>query len=141
MRIWKTRNLLNQLCGYSTARASSLTSDLHGSSFSPLGVVAVKQHRRMLILFLLAGVLGGSAIPPLDLPETTFDESDAPVNLAPPSQITLQLVSPVIDPLRMRGLPFHCAECVVSAPALAVPAMRRDRLPRTLQDFLCTFLM
>jgi hypothetical protein len=104
------------------------------------GDVAVKRHTRMLVLFLLAGVFGGSALPPVDLPETTFDESDTPVNLAPPSQATLRLVSPVSDPL-MPGLPFYCAGCLVSSPQLAAPVMPRERHPHSLRDLLCTFLI
>jgi len=94
----------------------------------------------MLVLFLLAGVFGGSAIPPVDLPETAFDESDAPVNLAPPSQATLRYLSPVSDPLVVPGLRFYCAGCVVSSPVLAAPALPRERHPHSLQDLLCTLL-
>ena len=103
--------------------------------------MAVQRHRRILVLFLLAGVFGGSAVPPVDLPETTFDESDAPVNLAPPSQVDLRVVNPVRDPLVIPGLPFYCVGCVVSSPVFAAPAMPRKRHPHSLQDLLCTFLI
>ena len=103
--------------------------------------MAVQRHRRILVLFLLAGVFRGSAVPALDLPETTFDESDAPVNLAPPSQADLRVVNPVSDPLVMPGLPFYCAGCIVSGPVFAAPAMPRERHPHSLQDLLCTFLI
>ena len=67
----------------------------------------MKRHCRMLVLFLLAGVFGGSAVPPVDLPETAFDESDTPVNLAPasqtPPQTPLGFARPVSVPLVMPG--------------------------------------
>ena len=96
----------------------------------------------MLVLFLLAGVFGGSAAPPVDLAETSFDESDAPVNLAPPSQATVRFVRPVSDPLVMPGLRFYCAGCVVSRRVLGAVAMPTQRRPHySLQDLLCTFLI
>ena len=101
----------------------------------------MKRHRRVLVLFLLAGVFGGSAAPPVDLAETSFDESDAPVNLAPPSQATLTLLRPVSDPLVMPGLRFNCAGCDLSSRVLGVAAMPRQRHPHFLQDLLCTFLI
>jgi hypothetical protein len=105
------------------------------------GNVAVKRRRRMLVLFLLAGVFGGVAVPPADLPETTFNESDAPVNLAPPSQGTVRFVRPVSDPLVMPGLRFYCAGCDLSSRVLGAAATRRQRQPHPLQDVLCTFLI
>ena len=103
--------------------------------------MVVKRRRRMLVLFLLAGVFGGCAIPPVDLPETTFNESDAPVNLAPPSQVTVRFVRPVSEPLVMPGLRFYCAGCDLSSRVLGAAAMPRQRHARFLQDLLCTFLI
>ena len=101
----------------------------------------MKRRRRMLVLFLLAGVFGGSAIPPVDLPETTFDESDTPVNLAPASQAAVTFVRPVSDLLVMPGLRFYCAGCDLSSRVLGAVAMPRQRHPHFLQDLLCTFLI
>ena len=95
----------------------------------------------MLVLFLLAGVFGGSAVPPVDLPETTFNECDAPVNLGPPSQATVRFVRPVSGPLVMPGLRFYCAGCVVSSRVLGAAGMPEQRHPHFLQDLLCTFLI
>ena len=104
--------------------------------------MAVKRRRRMLVVLLLAGVFRGSAVPPADLPETSFNESDAPLNLAPPSQVTIRLVRPVSDPLVMPGLRFNCAGCDLSSRALGAAAMPvPQRHPHFLQDLLCTFLI
>jgi hypothetical protein len=51
------------------------------------------------------------------------------------------VVNPVRDPLVMPGLPFYCAECVVSSPVFAAPTKPRKRHPHSLQDLLCTFLI
>ena len=101
----------------------------------------VKRHCRILVLFLVTGVLGGFAVPPVDLPETGYNESDAPINLAPPSQATLSSIRPVNDPLLMSDLRFHCVGCVVNSCLLGAAAMPGQRHPHSLQDLLCTFLI
>ena len=93
------------------------------------------------MLFLVTGVLGGFAVPSVDLPETNYNESDAPINLALPSQATLSSMRPVSDPLLMPGLRFYCAGCVVNTRLLGAAAMPGQRHPHSLQDFLCTFLI
>ena len=79
--------------------------------------VGVKRHYRTLILFLLVGVFGRSAVPPVDLPETTFNEMDSPVNLAPPSQAAPKFgrpvgAAPVEDPPLKAALAFCHAEFI-----------------------------
>jgi hypothetical protein len=118
--------------------SSGLTSEVCGSRLRRnWGGVAVKRHRRILVLFLATGVFCGSAIPPVDLPETSYNESDAPINLAPPAQATINSVRPVSDPLLMPGLRLYCAGCVVRS-LVVVP---RQRPRHSLQDLLCTFLI
>ena|SRR6266853_6729111 len=112
-----------------------------GVALHPLGNVAVKRRRRMLVLFLVAGVFGGSAVPPVDLPETAFNESDAPVNLAPPSQATVTFVRPVSDTVVMPGLRFYCAGCDLRSRVLGAVVIPTQRHPHSLQDLLCTFLI
>ena len=101
----------------------------------------MKRCRRMLVLFLLAGVFGVSAVPAVDLRETAFNESDAPVNLGPPSQATVRFVRPVSDPLVMPELRFYCAGCDLRTRVLGAAAMPGPRHPHSLQDLLCTFLI
>jgi hypothetical protein len=101
----------------------------------------MKRRHRMLVLVLLAGVFGGCAVPPVDLPETNFDESDAPVNLAIPLQATVRFVRPVSDPLVMPGLRFNCARCDLSRRTLEAAATPRQRHPHSLQDLTCALLI
>jgi hypothetical protein len=127
---------------YARLTTRRLTSDVCESNFAvPWGWVAVKRHCRSLVLFLMTGVLGGFAVPPVDLPETSYDESDVPINLAPPSQATFSSVRPVGDPLLMPGLPSCRAGCLASSLLLAVTAVPRQLHPHSLQDLLCTFLI
>ena len=101
----------------------------------------MKRHSRILVLFLLAGVVGGFAVLPVDLPETAFDESDAPVNLAFPSNAPVRFVRPACDPHVMPGLRFHYARCIVASWVPEAVATTRPRHQHSLQDLLSTFLI
>ena len=95
----------------------------------------MKLRCRILVLFLLAGVFGGTAVRPVDLPETAFDESDAPVNLSLPcAQAVFIFVRPVSGPLASSSF-------IVARPVLRVAAMPRSRHPQSLQKLLSTFLI
>jgi len=106
----------------------------------------VKRCYEILVLFLLAGVLAGSVIPRVDSPETAFDESDAPVSLAPPTQAAVRFIRPISvrsfnSRPAMPGLHSCCVERAVSSRVLAAASLRRQRHPQSLQDLLCTFLI
>ena len=95
----------------------------------------MKLRCRILALFLLAGVFSGSALRPVDLPETAFDESDAPVNLyLPPSQALAIFVRPA-------GGPLAVSSFIVTSTRLRVAAMPRPRHPQSLQKLLSAFLI
>ena len=94
----------------------------------------MKRYCRILVLFLLAGVFGGSAVLPVDLPETAFNESDVPVNLVLPSQTPLRFVRPADDPVAILG-------CVVSNQVLSAAPLPRPRHQHSLQQLLSTFLI
>ncbi|MGB8986872.1 MAG: hypothetical protein WCC37_09740 [Candidatus Sulfotelmatobacter sp.] len=115
---------------------------LVGVFFFLLGVFVVKQLRGLLVLVLLAASVCASVIPRVDLPETKFNEADAPVNLAPPVRLRIQVVVPVVDSnFVLPTQPVYCAGCVVSAftPDQATAPGRRHRRP--LQALLCTLLI
>ncbi|MFY9683913.1 MAG: hypothetical protein WA416_08500 [Candidatus Sulfotelmatobacter sp.] len=81
-------------------------------------------------------------MPRPDLPETAFNEADAPVNLAPPVRPRIQVISPTVNPIAvLPALSNQCPGCfvhgVVSQPAVTL----RQRHPRSFQDLLCTFLI
>ncbi|MGA9640806.1 MAG: hypothetical protein WBQ72_05380 [Terriglobales bacterium] len=46
------------------------------------------------VLLLLIGVFCAAAVPPTDLPETSYNEADTPVNQAPPVALGIRFVRP-----------------------------------------------
>ena len=95
-----------------------------------------------LVLFLLSAVVCVSAIPQPDLPETSYNEVDTPVNQAPPVVPGVRFVRPVIASVI---LPKQVSEAErgIRSQALerksAGTFVRRN--PHSLQDLLCTFLI
>jgi hypothetical protein len=95
-----------------------------------------------LVLVLLGAAVGVSTVPRPDLPETPFNEADAPVNLAPPVFPRIQAVSAAANPIAvLPAWPNHCSVCLVSAKVLEPAVTPKQRHPRSFQDLLCTFLI
>jgi len=96
----------------------------------------------MLVLLLLGAVICVSAVPQTDLPETSYNEVDTPVNQAPPVVPGVRFVRPTVAPVI---LPRQVCEALrgVSAQAherkSADTPVRPD--PHSLQDLLCTLLI
>ncbi len=115
---------------------------LAGVFFLVLGVCVVKLLRWLLILFLLAASVCVSVIPRVDLPETKFNEADAPVNLAPPLQLRTQAIVPVVDSnVILPTLPAYCAGCVFSARTADRATAPSQGHRRSLLNLLCTLLI
>lgn len=94
------------------------------------------------VVGLMVSVVLVSTIPQIDLPETAYDESDTPVNQAPP----VVLVTAISHPLITEAvLPKHIgeAEGQVDRELLERGGVRRlfRRDPHSLQVLLCTFLI
>jgi hypothetical protein len=96
----------------------------------------------MFVLLLLGSVVCVSAIPQPDLPETSYNEVDTPVNQAPPVVPGVKFVRPSIAPVI---LPRQVCEALrgVTAQAherkSAFTPVQHD--PHSLQDLLCTLLI
>ena len=96
----------------------------------------------MFVLLLLGAVVCVSAIPQTDLPETSYNEVDTPVNQAPPVVPGVKFVRPTVTPVI---LPRQVCEALrgVSAQAherkSAITLVRPD--PHSLQDLLCILLI
>ena len=94
------------------------------------------------VLLLMGAVVCISAIPQTDLPETSYNEVDTPVNQAPPVVQGIKFIRPVVAP---SILPRHVfeARCGVDAQAherkSARTSVRRD--PHSRQALLCTLLI
>jgi len=103
----------------------------------------------MLPFFLLGAVVYVSAVRPVDLPETAFNEADTPTNLALPAgpadslavQTALKVVRYPSDPIVMRSVPPFRSDYVVLRSARILAVMLRQRHRHSLQDLLCSFLI
>jgi hypothetical protein len=118
-----------------TTRASTAIVTVSGGP-------AVRRGVWTLVLFLLSAVVCVSAIPLPDLPETSYNEVDTPVNQAPPVVPGVRYVRPAIAPLILPRRVWEAGRGVSSQaiePKSADTLVRRD--PQSLQDLLCTFLI
>ena len=81
-------------------------------------------------------------MPGVDLPETSFNEADLPVNLALPAQPRVPDLSPLVIPAAaLPTLPIHCTDCVVRSFAYEPAILPKERHLHSLQVLLCTFLI
>ncbi|HET6217980.1 MAG TPA: hypothetical protein VFE27_13235 [Acidobacteriaceae bacterium] len=102
----------------------------------------MKRFRWPLVLFLLGASVCVSVVPQVDRPETNFNEADAPVNLAPPLQLRIQVVAPVVDAnVVLPVLPVYCAGRVLSTHTPDHATAPSQRHQRSLQHLLCTLLI
>ena len=90
----------------------------------------------------MAAVVCASAIPLTDLPETSYNEVDTPVNQTPPVVPGVKFVRPIVAPVI---LPRQVCEALrgVGGQAHKLKAdftpVRHE--PHSLQDLLCTLLI
>ena len=97
---------------------------------------------RLIVLALMSAVVCVSAIPPIDLPETSYNEVDTPINQAPPVVSGPKFVRPVIETVILPrnadvagyGSKFHWP----AGASFDVP-VRHDS--HSMQDLLCTLLI
>jgi len=95
----------------------------------------------MLIFFLLGAAIFASAVPRVDAPETSFDEVDAPIIVAPAERPSIQLVSPALD--RIAHSPAVCAHIADTfcADSCELAPVSSSLHRPSLQEFLCTLLI
>jgi hypothetical protein len=102
----------------------------------------LKQSLALLILFLLSSVTFVSAVPQDDLPETSYNESDTPVNQTAPVVPGVRFARPeaadIVVSTRV-GDAILRFERQLLRRKRACPLIRRDSRP--LRDLLCTFLI
>ena len=95
-----------------------------------------------LLLLLMASVTLCLAIPQTDLPETNYDEVDAPLNQAPPAFRGISFVRPPVTAVILSRHIAHVGRRV-APPSVE---QKRDvrffpRDPHSLQDLFCVFLI
>jgi len=95
-----------------------------------------------LVVLLLASVVCTAAIPPADVPETRYNESDRPVNQTPPVELSVHFERPA---QAARTVPKTILEnrCDVQLPVqeLISPSLPAPRDAHIGQAFLCTLLI
>src|SRR5664279_854306 len=101
----------------------------------------MQRRYRILILLLMAGVFLRYATRPVDLPDTSFDMSHAPVNLATLRLARFRIGRSANDALLMPDLCSQGAACVVKDLVLGATAIPRQRHSHSLQKLLCVFLI
>jgi hypothetical protein len=102
----------------------------------------VGRFRWISVLLLAFAAVLVSTVPRVDSPETAFNETDAPVNLAPSARPTLQLVPPAVNPIAISPAPpLHRAGRLVTSLVLELAAIPSQRHGNSLQEVLCTFLI
>jgi hypothetical protein len=96
----------------------------------------------VFVLILLGAVVCVSAVPKTDLPETSYNEVDTPVNLAPPVVSGTRFVRPAISTVILprqvcdarRGVNAQAHERKSASTPLRYS-------PPSVQDLLCTLLI
>lgn len=98
-----------------------------------------------VVMALMVSVVLVSTIPQIDLPETAYDESDIPVNQAPPVVLVTTIAHP---PITEAVLPKHMGETEAQVGRQSLDRRWAYRLlPRdqhdqhSMQVLLCTFLI
>lgn len=97
---------------------------------------------RTFVLLLLAAVAGVSAIPQTDRPETSYDETDTPLNQIRPEAIAIRFSRP---PILASVLPRKTREAdrkvgtTVHGTLLTTAPARHDS--HSLQHLFCTLLI
>ena len=97
--------------------------------------------RALLVFFLMGAAVFASVVPPEDLPETSYDESDTPIIVAPAERPRIQLVAPALDrtaPSPVRS--DRVAEGFSVVSRQLAPVSSSLHRP-SLQNLLCTLLI
>jgi hypothetical protein len=102
--------------------------------------VPVKRVPWVTVLLLLVSAVCVSVVPRADSPETTFNETDAPVNLAPPARPGVVVAPPAINPVV--AVPWlSCPTCSMNRVELESAVTPHQRHRPSLQSLFCTLLI
>ena len=94
------------------------------------------------VLLLLMGVVYTAAVPPTDVPETSYNEVDKPVNQAPPVVLGIRFVRPVkVTKTVPKSVMQARWDVQFPVEGLVSPPLSTRRDTHSVQDFLCTLLI
>ncbi len=107
-----------------------------------LGMTPVKRAGRTLLLLLLGTVAWAAVVPPANIPETSYNEADTPVNLARPVVPGIRLArpgaGPVILPAQLR---LARPEPKPVAKEVTFDLAPTSHSSHSLQDLLCILIL
>ena len=110
--------------------------------FTHKGECSVRRGFWTFILLLLTAIVCVSAIPRADVPETSYNEADAPVNQAPPVVLGIRFVRPakaaLVVPRKTVEATWHVLSPVDERKPASVLVVHDAH---SLQDILCTLLI
>jgi hypothetical protein len=81
------------------------------------------------------------AVPPVDDPETPFNEADAPISLALPTSLWSRVVIPAPDLIVLPKLTMRWLGSGADRGAHLFAPVPKQSFPHSLQKLLCTFLI
>jgi hypothetical protein len=102
----------------------------------------VKRGLWSFVLLLLTGVVCVSAIPQTDLPETSYNEVDTPVNQAPPMVQGIKFIRPARVAITLPRKTWEAEwNTGASVDGLTLRSGPAPHDPHLVQDLLCTWLI
>jgi hypothetical protein len=100
----------------------------------------VARLRWACILFLRSAAVCVSVVPPIDDPESAFNETDLPINLTRPVAPGTKFVAPADDPAILQR-PLYWVGQGIGNSVLELAPVSMRRYSHRLQNLLCTFLI
>jgi len=97
--------------------------------------------RVMLVVFLMGAAIFASVVPPEDLPETSYDESDTPIIVAPAEPPRIQLVAPALNITAPSPVRLAPVADIFSAVRHQLAPVSSSLHRPSLQNLLCTLLI
>ena len=98
------------------------------------------KHTHWTLIFCLLGTVCLLVLPPMDMPETAFNELDLPAPVSHVAPPRLRLASPATEKIAVAGLIFQRVATDYREKSRPEPVTKSQRV-LSLQPLLCTFLI
>ena len=98
------------------------------------------KHGLWTLVLCLLGTVCLLVLPPMDMPETAFNEMDLPATVSHVGLPRLRLASPATEKIVVAGLVFQRATTDCREKSQPEPVTKSRPVP-SLQPLLCTFLI
>jgi len=98
------------------------------------------KHTHWTLIFCLLGTVCLLVLPPMDMPETAFNEMDLPATVSHVALPRLRLASPATEKIAVAGLIFQRVATDYREKSRLEPVTKSQHV-LSLQPLLCTFLI